>query len=319
MDRLATQILERGVATDETVNPFWRGQLANFAERIVQDGQATIEAVYTLGYWEETLPEGQANAELPAFREALAAAKAGRPDGLGAGQAEHAGALAVLRRSGLMADYLETLDRLRIVSGMSIARHYVYLRRLMREWAGPGRMLEIGAGGGHFARLAISAGLAQHYVIVDLPEMLLNSAGTLIMKAWRAELHLGEAPDFSAAGLHVWLLATTEIALVPDRSVDVALNFNSFMEMDEEVRDGYLDQVYRTAKPGALFYNVNRMQRAMTRRDGSTYENNPLLYPYRPTDQVIEWQPDELQQSQRASPFHAPSTSFAISRLARLA
>ncbi|MEI9963524.1 MAG: hypothetical protein WDM92_01190 [Caulobacteraceae bacterium] len=100
--------------------------------------------------------------------------------------------------------------------------------------------------------------------------------------------------------------------------MEVALNFNSFMEMDEAIRDSYIDQIYRTAAPGALFYNVNRRQKAMTRQDGRKFENNPLLYPYRPSDRILEWQTDECQESCRSELFRSPHTSFSISRIAQI-
>jgi hypothetical protein len=149
--------------------------------------------------------------------------------------------------------------------------------------------------------------------------MLLNSHGALSHWLPEAPMHIGEAPDFDAPGMHFWFLETTDIERVPDRSLDAALNFNSFMEMDEQVRDYYIEQVYRATAAGAVFYNVNRMQREMTRRDGTTYANNPLLYPYRATDQVLHWEPDEMQQSLRAYRFAAPIKSFCISRMAIVA
>ncbi len=57
----------------------------------------------------------------------------------------------------------------------------------------------------------------------------------------------------------------------------------------------------------------------MTRRDGTVFESNPLLYPYRESDTVLEWELDDFQQSNRSGRFRAPTRSFAISRIARLA
>ena len=318
IDQLAARIFEQGVGTDEAINPFWQRQLENFRSRFAADGRLSVEAMYCLGYWEEELPGGQGNRDLASWERVWKACLKVDPEGLSKGESEHVGALVVLHRHNLIDQYLATLDRLRLVSSMSIARHYFYRRQLLAVRKEPSHVLEIGAGSGHFAWLAADAGLVRHYVIVDLPEMLLNSGGTLARRLPTATLHGREAPDLSAGGMHIWLLEPADIGLIPDRSIDIALNFNSFMEMDDEVRDQYLAQVYRTARPGAIFYNVNRLQRKMTRRDGSTFEGNPLLYPYRPTDHVLSWGPDEMQQSIRSRNFHPPG-SFAISRLARLA
>ncbi len=318
LDTLAAQVAAKGVGADETINPFWQKQLANFAAAFARDGAPTDEALHSLGYLERELPAGERNEDRPKFKAALAAAEAGDTSVIEQSLIEHAGALAVLGRKRLLAPYLADMNRLRIVSRMSIARQWFYLRRLRRVRTEPGVFLEIGAGGGHFARLAIDTGMVSHYVTLDLPEMLLNSAA-LAHRIPEAVVHAGGPLDLSAAGLHLWFLRPDEAGEIPSRSLDYAVNFNSFMEMDRDVRDGYFDLIYRTARRGAVFYNVNRMQRAMTMRDGSPYENNPLLYPYRPSDTVVEWGSDEMQDSQRARAFSAPWKSFCISRIGILA
>ncbi len=105
---------------------------------------------------------------------------------------------------------------------------------------------------------------------------------------------------------------------MPANSVDLASNFNSFAEMDEDVRDNYIANIYRTARPGCVFYNVNRRQTNMTRRDGTPHETNPLLYPYRPTDKVIEWEPDRLQQDNRSVAFYSSHKNFCISSIRQI-
>ncbi len=315
LDVLAAQVAAKGVGADETINPFWQNQLATFGAAFAREGAPTIEALRALGYWELDLPAGERNKHRPDFKAAFDVAKAGDTSVTDKGLLGHAGGLAVLSRNRVLAPYLADMDRLRIASRMSIARLWFYLHRLRRVRTQPGVFLEIGAGGGHFARLAIDAGMVSHYVTLDLPEMLLNSAATLAHKVPEAVVHAGGPLDLSAAGLHLWFLRPDQAGEIPSRSIDYAINFNSFMEMDRDVRDGYFDLIYRTARRGAVFYNVNRMQRAMTMRDGSTYENNPLLYPYRPSDTVVEWCTDEMQDSNRARAFNAPWKSFCISRI----
>jgi hypothetical protein len=132
-------------------------------------------------------------------------------------------------------------------------------------------------------------------------------------------MRLDETPDFDIERPTFWFLETSAIERVPADSVDLAININSMMEMDEEVRDYYLTQIDRVLRPGGresggLMYNVNRMQRAMTRRNGEPYENNPLLYPYRASDIVLEWETDACQECCRARELRA-HPSFAISRM----
>ncbi|WP_426994178.1 hypothetical protein [Methylomonas sp. CM2] len=113
-------------------------------------------------------------------------------------------------------------------------------------------------------------------------------------------------------------METTAIEFVSSATIDVALNFNSMMEMNIETRNYYLNQIYRVCSAGALFYNVNRMQRKMSDIGEASYVNNPLTYPYRKEDVVIEWEPDELQQDYRARFGYGAIESFAISSIRRV-
>jgi hypothetical protein len=88
------------------------------------------------------------------------------------------------------------------------------------------------------------------------------------------------------------------------------------MEMDREQRDDYIDLVYRCTRPGGLFVNVNRRQRSLPLPDGSTWDNNPLLYPYHADDDVLVWEDDEFQTETRSSFMARPS--LAVFRAARV-
>ena len=113
-------------------------------------------------------------------------------------------------------------------------------------------------------------------------------------------------------------LITGEIRNVPDDSVDVALNFNSFMEMDRDVRDNYFEEIYRTTRRRGLFMNCNRMQRHMTMRDDRKYENNPLTYHYKATDEIVAWEPDRVQEDRKSRKLRSNNESFAICRVSQV-
>ncbi len=319
VETLVRRIATTGVGTSDAINPFWRGQLQRL-DSVFKDGvEVTAQRIqHALGYNQVRLPKGVAsNRDLPHWPEVLEAARTGDVRGMGKA-VEHVASLNFLIREGALDEYLALADDLGVVSDIGLIRLYWYARRLAKVLKDTGRLermtfLEVGSGSGRFATLMERRGLVGHYVMVDLPEMLLNAmlmADTIA----GAELHFGEAPDFQRPGLVFWFLDTNDIALVPEKSVDVAVNFNSFMEMDGEVRDFYISEIYRAAKPGAIFYNVNRRQAAMTRRDGGRFDNNPLLYPYQAFDKIIEWVADDLQQCTRSRKFEAPS-SFCISRI----
>lgn len=318
---LLERVNRTGVGASDAVNLFWQRQL-KYLGRLLKANRnpSADEVIRALGYYETPLPAGVGNADLPTWAAALAAAREGDTSGLTSkAQWEHAGALAVLDSIGRLGEYLQLVDSLGLESGPSLARHYYYRRRLA-QWIAPNAVcLEVGAGGGHLAMLLARAGFVRHYVIADLPEMLLNSCATLQRYFPEAQMRVGERPDFTGDDLTFWLLDTREIALVPDDSVDLALNFNSFMEMDEAVRDFYIAQIYRAGRAGSIFCNANRLQRRMFRRDGSVYDSNPLLYPYALDDEVLMWEPDLIQEGARSRLFSAPVNSFAMMRVSRLA
>jgi hypothetical protein len=100
----------------------------------------------------------------------------------------------------------------------------------------------------------------------------------------------------------------------PTTRFDAAVNFNSFMEMDRDQRDRDFDLVYRPVRPRDLFYNINRRQAVLPLRDGPTWDNNPLLYPYRPDGRVLVWEEDRVQTVTRAK--FGTAQSLAVVRAA---
>ncbi len=314
LERLLDRVESVGIDSAESINPFWARQRAD-AKASGLPLREFFKSSVQFGYNSEPLGPGETNADL------FGALPDQSPDGLHRYDIEHIGALNFLRQRGVMQEHFAIADAFGIRSDMRNARHFWYARLLRTTLAEqqiptPAVFLEIGAGSGHFAHLCIDAGLVRHYVLVDLPAMLVNSMSNLVERFPDALAHFGERPDFASPGLHLWFFDTFDMTLVPDCSVDVALNFNSFGEMDRDVRDRYIAEVYRTTRAGGLFYNVNRNQTGMTMRDGSTYDNNPLLYPYAASDRIIDWVLDEFQTAYRARTFQGPARSFAISRRA---
>jgi SAM-dependent methyltransferase len=321
---LVERIRSRGVGASEEINPFWR-RLVKPLEALVESGATLSPQLLhkTLGYGARRLPKGVAsNRDMPGWSALMHAVDSLELDHLGKA-VEHVAILHFLKGQDLLDAYVAQIDRYRLVSNLNLGRLYWYAAKLDRILAttrgrSPGQFLEIGPGSGFFAILMADLGWVRHYVMVDLPEMLLNAV--LNVRAYwpQAAIRLGETPDFSSPVQTCWLLETGEVRKVASGTVDVALNFNSFMEMDDAVRDFYIEEIYRTAALGALFYNVNRRQAAMTRKDGGAFDNNPLLYPYHASDRVLEWAPDECQESCRAAQFFSGYPSFTISRVAEI-
>jgi putative sugar O-methyltransferase len=304
------------LAGDESMSEFWRLQLVRFSE--VSGGfpvdAETIARLVESDYGFEALPERVAEitedpryvASLAAWETAMAVARTRKQalSGVDKTTWEHARVLGFLAKEQLLDEYVGFLSPLRIRSTMSTARHWYYARlvdRLIEEQHGSRRVdiLEIGGGAGNLAYFLTVLGRVRSYTIVDLPEMLVHSGFTLATRLPTARLVFPPSTGGLPSAGEYRFATPPEARELPDDAFDVALNFNSFMEMDRHVRDGYIELIYRVGRPRALFVNVNRRQRALPLADGSVWDNNPLLYPYR-DDEVLIWEEEPFQTLTRA-------------------
>lgn len=320
----------KNLARSYTPSLFWERQLATLREsapyaNLEQLGSRAVEAMMAeMGYGFVQLGAGiKEPREDPDYRNAAAladsidaAAAALTAERFGASKDvwEHARALSFLRSAQLLSDYIEFITPLRIRSSMSVARHYFYARQiagLARQHCGtePLRVLEIGAGAGNLAVFLERMGVVRGYCIVDLPEMLLQS-GHMVSTYVPAAALTFEPPPTTSQRLAFWFVAPQEIEHIPDAVFDLCLNFNSFAEMDHENLDAYFGLVYRAGRANALFVNVNRRQRQLPQRDGSVFDNNPLLYPYENSDRVLLWEEDAFQQATRNRFGNLPSLAI---------
>lgn len=229
----------------------------------------------------------------------------------GTADAEHSSALLFLQNHRLLDGYLSDVEQLGVRSTMSTVRHWYYARwveTLARkaDLHGQLRVLEIGAGAANLSVFLAQRGVVKTYTIVDLPEMLVQATLT-------CSLFFGL--DAVGSDGPIRLVPPTNLHTIEDEVFDVALNFNSFMEMDRGQIDRYFRLIYGTLRPGGLFANVNRRQRALPQPDGSTWDNNPLLYPYRQSDWVMRWEEDVFQTETRAWPGKTPSLAVARASL----
>ena len=322
------------LANDRTISEFWKRQIVDARTRAESStGSAELrvaDVVAELGYGFRPLADGIEIDEDPSLRRALEGWKGIKPmvrrsgskvPGLSLDEWEHVSALAWLEQEELLNDYLTFIRPFRVKSSMTAIRHY-YRVRVLEQLCGEhlGRrnlhVLEVGAGAGNLATFLLSTGLARSYVIVDLPEMLMN-ASLNISRYWPDAVVHADAPPAAPEPGHVYLVRTAGISALVSEQFDVAVNFNSFMEMDRAVRDLYISEMYRTAKNGALLYNVNRRQAKLPQSDGSLFDNNPMLYPYVTHDHVLFWEDDPFETAVRAWFGKRPSVAIARAEVVR--
>lgn len=315
---------------------FWKLQLEKLKERAASENRSLfrpedLEEIVQMGsYAFQDLDPGVPMKADGDYREGLKKVKEirGVLRGLGAdslgitkGQWEHSSSLLFLAARKLLPEYESFIGPLGIRSSMSTVRHFIYKRELgalLDDHVSPEpvNILEVGGGAGCLALYLTVEGRVRTYTIIDLPEMLVHSAYTIQKYLPEADIVFNEPPGSGSAGEapRFHFIAAQFAESAPSDFYDLGLNFNSFMEMDGPTRDDYIRLIYRAARPGALFFNVNRRQRALPQSDGSAFDNNPLLYPYRPDDRILRWEEDVVQQATRGRLGGVPS--LAITRAA---
>ena len=233
--------------------------------------------------------------------------------------------LSKLKRKGMLGHYEKLRRKIGAASSMLLVRHYCYARLIedyRKQVFGddrPLRVLEIGGGAGTFARVLHARGLVRQYYDVDLPEILLSASLTLShgLPDERVRFVGRGLPGDQEPAATLNFCPAQHFDSVPRGTFDLIVNISSFQEMDNEVRDRYIRSMRDLAARPAILFNVNRWQE-LPQADGTTRVNHPLLYPYDPSEDVLAWGIDLVQDAVRLNSaselFVMPSRSFTILR-----
>ena len=120
-----------------------------------------------------------------------------------------------------------------------------------------GTVLEIGAGTGEFARIMLSSGTAQRYVIVDVPPALAVAQSVLQSEFPAAELDLFDAGRRALnREARCAFLTPDQIGLIG--SADLGINFASFGEMTRTIVRAYVELAKRVGVRAFVSINTRR-------------------------------------------------------------
>lgn len=148
-----------------------------------------------------------------------------------------------------------------------------YYRNLLLPYVSKSKFfLEIGAGSGNLANLLTYEYLPKNYLIVDLPETIVNSYNFLIKTFPNFKYFLPNKINNSkdlqnifslrAKGITKFIFLTPwQINFVPNNIFDLSINVASFQEMKGSEIKRYFKFIQKTTKDRGLFFCVNRLEK----------------------------------------------------------
>ncbi len=159
--------------------------------------------------------------------------------------------------------------------------------------------LEVGAGSGNLALILANTFSPKIYLIIDLPEALINS---YIFLSTKFPFYRYILPDqFNPKTLHkennyknttFIFLVPSQKNLIPDNIVDLSINTHSFQEMDQNIISDYFKLIYRLGKDNSLFFCSNRVEKIPTNNNPYTEiqvspPNNFYHYPWQKRNETL--------------------------------
>ena len=152
--------------------------------------------------------------------------------------------------------------------------------------------LEIGPGSGNLPGILANLFTPKIYIIIDLPESLINSYIFLSSKFPNYKYILPN--EFNVEQLNLKnnyknttfiFLIPSQKNLIPDNLVDLSINTHSFQEMNQNIISDYFKLIYRVGKENSLFFCSNRVEKIPTNNNPYTEmqispPNNFYDYPW---------------------------------------
>jgi hypothetical protein len=204
--------------------------------------------------------------------------------------------LLALKKLGLYDDYQ------RFVQHFSLSEHSIHAQKLfyvshrLAKYYQPASsdqksLVEIGGGLGVLAAINLYRFKPSHYLIIDLPEMLVHSANTLhaLYPHLPCYFLLPNQPvRFLVEQPGLYFCVPEMVDELPGNTFHAAMNVDSFQEMSEFQVQSYLSLCQRLLVPQGVFLNLNRRKYLSTEK----FDNNPLCYAYEARNRVLVWELD---------------------------
>lgn len=145
----------------------------------------------------------------------------------------------------------------------SSARTYYYYKLLCSELRDNISVVEIGAGYGNLAELIMSKHNIKKYVIIDLPEVIQFTKQRLMKLFPELKIIEDIAESNDLPEKHILFIKPSDVHKIDQEQFDLAINTESFAEMDVHVSDGYFELLSWILKSGAKFLSINRICRVI--------------------------------------------------------
>ena len=125
---------------------------------------------------------------------------------------------------------------------------------------------EIGSGSGNLASLFFYHFNTKLF-LVDLPQTLLFAFCYLSKSVPNATILLPNEIETGNLNLNehnIVMMTPEQTAIIPNKTVELAVNIDSMQEMNMKNIDSYFDMIDRIIKPNGYFFSSNRVEKIMT-------------------------------------------------------
>ena len=196
------------------------------------------------------------------------------------------------KKEKLLENFIQFSNNLNIDNKTFIAAKSFYIYNLINSLKiEPKVILEIGAGLGNLAISLYQNFNVNKYIIIDLDEMIKISSNILKQRYPHINQYFinDNTNNFEQDGFY-FVSSDFNLSLIKFIDTDLVINIDSFQEMSSSQIDDYFKFIYNKLQKSTIFININRRKYL----DEESFDNNPLIYPYKINSKILSWKVDEF-------------------------